>query len=158
MRIEATGPGDWPVSGRAKRLHRLLAIRMLTEDLDRSALQTALAAVAVVDAALVAVERAIDEARLAARVALTDGQSSEWMMADAQREVAGWDRSKLKTLLVARTELAGAAMKKFLESRREHEQVKQLVEDAEQAGRLEEARHAQAASDEWFLNKRTLEL
>ena len=47
------------------------------------------------------------------------------------------------------------AMEKFLESRREHEQVKQLVENARQAARLEEDRRAQAAADDWFLSRRT---
>ena len=44
-------------------------------------------------------------------------------------------------------------MEKFLESRREHEQVKQLVEDAKQAAAVEEDRRAQAAADDWFLSE-----
>jgi site-specific DNA-adenine methylase len=80
------------------------------------------------------------------------------MMADALSEVSGWNRSKLKKLLATRTEAAGKAMVKFLESRREHEQVKQLVKDAEQATRVDEVRRAQASADDWFLSKRTTEI
>jgi hypothetical protein len=63
----------------------------------------------------------------------------------------------LKVLLASRAEVADAAMGKFLESRREHEQVKQLVEDARQIERVEESRKAQNAADDWFLSRRTRE-
>jgi hypothetical protein len=145
------------MSGRAERLQRLLAIRMLTEDLDRNVLQSALAAVALVENTLAALDNAVTESKISARTALADGDRSEWMMADAQGEVAGWDRSKLKRLLATRTEAAGTAMGRFLESRREHEQVKQLVKDSEQATRVDDLRRAQAASDDWFLSKRSPE-
>jgi MarR-like DNA-binding transcriptional regulator SgrR of sgrS sRNA len=146
------------VSGRADRLKRLLAIRVVTEELDRSALQTALAGVSEVERTLAELESELATAKLAARVALADGQRSEWMMADAQGEVAGWDRGKLKRLLVDRAAVAGVAMKKFLESRRDHEQVKQLVQNAEQTSRVDDVRRAQVAADEWFLSMRRPEL
>jgi flagellar biosynthesis chaperone FliJ len=158
MRVAAAGTGDRLVSGRPKRLQRLLAIRILTENLDRGALRVALAGVAQVEATLAALEDALAEARSAGRVALANGERSEWMMADAQREVAGWDRGKLKRLLTIRQDIAGQAMAKFLESRREHEQVKQLVQSAEEAARVDEGRRSQAAADDWFLSRRSPEL
>jgi hypothetical protein len=142
------------VSGRAERLHRLLAIRRLTEDLDRNVVQTAMSSVKEVEAALTALQTALVESKLSARAALANGDRAEWMMADALSEVSGWNRVKLKKLVAARTELAGTAMAKFLESRREHEQVKQLVKDAEQTAQVDEVRRAQAAADDWFLSKR----
>jgi hypothetical protein len=45
-------------------------------------------------------------------------------------------------------------MEDFLESRREFEQVKLLLEDARQAARIDQNRRAQAAADDWFLSRR----
>lgn len=143
---------------RAERLGRLLAIRRLNEDLDRGALAAALAGVAEVESALARQETALMESRVAARTALGAGERGEWLLADAQGEVAGWNRTGLRAVLRERAEAVAPAMEKFLESRREHEQVKQLVENARQAAQLEEDRRAQAAADDWFLSRRGQEL
>jgi Leu/Phe-tRNA-protein transferase len=142
------------VSGKAKRFDRLLAIRRLNEDLGRRTLAHALASVAEVEAALARQETALGDARLAARQALTADDRGEWLMADAQSEVAGWNRERLGVLLQTRADEVPPAMEKFLESRREHEQVKQLAVNAQQAEEIEEGRRAQAASDDWFLSRR----
>lgn len=142
------------MSGRAKRLERLLAIRRLNEDIDRRTLGLALASVAEVEVALATQETALVEARLAARSALNTGDRGEWLLADAQHEVAGWNQVHLDTLLQVRAAKVPPAMQRFLESRREHEQVQQLVESAEQFERIEEDRRAQAAADDWFLSRR----
>jgi Leu/Phe-tRNA-protein transferase len=142
------------VSGKARRLDRLLAIRRLGEDLDRGTLALALASVAEVEAALERQETTLADARLAARRALTAGDRGKWLMADAQTEVAGWNRGRLDVLLETRAVEVPPAMEKFLESRCEHEQVKQLVENAQQVEEIEEGRRAQAASDDWFLSRR----
>jgi hypothetical protein len=143
---------------RAERLGRLLAIRRLNEDLDRGALATALARVTEVEVALARQETALVESRVASRLALNTGERGEWLLADAQGEVAGWNRAGLRALLQARAEAVAPAMEKLLESRREHEQVKQLVENARLAARVEEDRRAQAAADDWFLSRRGQEL
>jgi hypothetical protein len=142
------------VSGRAKRLERLLAIRRLSEELDRRTLGLALASVAEVEAALAVQEATLIDARRAERAALASGDRGEWLLADAQHEVAGWNRGRLNVLLQARAAEVPPAMGRFLDSRREHEQVKQLVENAQQAERVEENRRAQAAADDWFLSRR----
>jgi Leu/Phe-tRNA-protein transferase len=142
------------VSSKARRLDRLLAIRRLGEDVDRRTLALALASVAEVEAALARQETNLADARLAARSALNAGDRGGWLMADAQTEVAGWNRGRLGVLLEKRATEVPPAMEKFLESRREHEQVKQLVENAQQVEEIEEGRKAQAASDDWFLSRR----
>jgi hypothetical protein len=141
------------MSQRAERLDRLLAIRKLNEDLNRNALKLALTAVAEVEAGLARQEAALSDSRLAARIALCEGDRREWLLADAQGEVAGWNRRRLQALLDARTTAASEARTRFLESRVEHEQIRQLVEDSRQAKRSEEDRRAQAAADDWFLAK-----
>lgn len=141
------------MSGAADRLDRLLAIRRLSEDIDRRTLELALAAVAEVEAGLSRQQAALSESIQAARTALSEGDRGEWLLADAQSEVAGWNRRRLLTLLRARADLATEAMQTFINSQRECEQVSQLVENARQAARTEEDRRAQAAADDWFLSK-----
>jgi hypothetical protein len=91
---------------------------------------------------------------MAARSALNIGDRGGWLLADAQHEVAGWNRVRLDTLLQARAAEVPPAMERFLQSRREYEQVQQLVESAEQVEHVEEDRRAQAAADDWFLSRR----
>jgi flagellar export protein FliJ len=146
------------VSGRAERLSRLLAIRRLKEDMERGGLRTAMAAVAEVVGALAGMDAALSEARSTGRLALGDGRRHDWLMADAQRETAKMRATTLVKILAQRRGAAATAMETFLESRREHEQVKRLVEDSERETRTVEARRAQTAADEWFLAKPTSEL
>jgi hypothetical protein len=136
----------------------LLVIRRLNEELDRGALAAALAQVAEVEAALARQESALAESNVATRTALDAGERGEWLLADAQAEVAGWNRGRLRVLLRTREEAVAPAMEQFLESRREHEQVKQLVKDARQAARAEDDRKAQTAADDWFLSRRMQEM
>jgi hypothetical protein len=134
-------------------MDRLLAIRKLNEGLDWRALELALAAVAEVEAGLARQEAVLSDSKLAARIALLEGDRAEWLLADAQGEMAGWNRRRLHALLHARAAAATEARLRFLESRREHEQVRQLVGDSRQAMRSEEDRRAQADADDWFLAK-----
>jgi hypothetical protein len=144
------------VSGRRlEKLGRLLAIRRLGEDLGRRRLQLAFAAVAEVESGLADQQTALLEAGLAERNALASGDRSEWLLADAQREVAGWNRGRLRPLLQARTADVAPAMERFLASRREHAQVKQLIENARQTAGREAGRESQAEADDRFLSRRT---
>jgi len=142
------------MSGRIKRLNRLLAIRRLQEDLDRRSLKLALASVAEVEAGLIRQEAAQLESSALARTALSTGARGEWLLADAQSAVAGWNRGRLRPLLHVRANEASEATQKFLESHREHEQVQQLADNARRAAKYEEDRKAQAAADDWFLSRR----
>jgi hypothetical protein len=142
------------MSQSGKRLARLAAIRKLNEDLDRRNLQLALASVAEVEAGLARQEAARGESKAAAVAALSDGNRCEWLMSDAQSEVAGWNRDRLQVILEARTVAVAPAMARFIESRQEHEQVKQLVENARNSASIEDGRKAQAAADDWFLSRR----
>jgi flagellar export protein FliJ len=141
------------MSDRTKRLTRLVGIRKIAEELDKRDLELTVAAVAEVDSALRATQGSLLEAGVAARTALGAGERGEWLLADAQIEVAGWNRGRLGLLRAQRTVAVAPAKERFLESRREHEQVKVLVEDAKQAERADEDRRAQTASDDWFLGR-----
>jgi len=114
----------------------------------------ALAAVAEVETALGVQDATLLEAKRLAHEALSAGDRGEWLMADAQSEVAGWNRGRLGVLLRARAVAVAPATEQFLNSRREHEQVKLLVEAAQLAAQAEEDRRVQAAADDWFLSRR----
>jgi len=141
------------MSDKTRRLTRLVAIRKIAEELDKRDLELAVAAVAEVDSALRATQASLAEAGIAARAGLAAGARGEWLMADAQSEVAGWNRGRLGLLRAQRAVAVAPAKEKFLESRREHQQVKVLVEDAKLAERIDEDRRAQTASDDWFLGR-----
>jgi alpha/beta superfamily hydrolase len=143
------------MSERREKLRRLLTVRRLSEDLNRRSLQLAFAAVAEVETAMACQGAALAEASAAERNALALGDRGEWLLANAQREVAGWNRGRLRVLLQLRVAEVAPAMERFLTSRREHEQVKQLVDNARQAASREADRRAQAEADDWFLSKRT---
>jgi hypothetical protein len=136
------------------RLARLAAIRKLNEDLDRRNLQLALASVAEVEAGLARQQAALAESKAVAVAALSDGNRREWLMSEAQSEVAGWNRNRLRVILESRTGAVAPAMAKFLESRQKHEQAKQLLRNARQSASIEDDRKAQSAADDWFLNRR----
>jgi hypothetical protein len=125
----------------------------LSEELDRRTLELAVASVAEVETALASQQAALVDATQMARAALTAGNRGEWLLADAQHKAAGWNCVRLRGLLEARAAEVPPAMEKFLESRLEHEQVKQLVESAQQTRDAEEDRKTQAAADDWFLSK-----
>jgi hypothetical protein len=143
------------MSEKIERLGRLLAIRRLSEDLDRRDLALAMGSVAEVDAAIARQKLSRVDSGLAARKALESGDRGEWLLAEAQSEVAGWNWGRLDTLLKTRAAEILPAMEKFLASRLEHEQVKQLVEDARQTARAEQDHKAQAMADDWFLSRRS---
>lgn len=153
-RLAIAGVGDRNVNGKRERLGRLLAIRRLREDIDRRALQLALGLVAEVEVALSREQLLAAEASLAARTALIAGDRDEWLLAEAQNEVAAWNKDRLNVLLGVRTANVPKALEQFLESRREHEQLKQLQEDANEQAIVEADRMAQKASDDWFLSRR----
>lgn len=142
------------MSGPATRLGRLLAIRKLNEDVTRRCLQLALASLAEVESAIVRQETALRESREASRAALLQGNRPEWLMSEAQAEAAGWNQQRLQTLLNGRAEASAEAVRVFLDSRSEHEQVRQLVNDAMQSATALEDRRAQSAADDWFLSRR----
>lgn len=135
------------------RLGRLLAIRRLREDIDRRALQLALGSVAEVESALLRQTLQSAEARRTSSTALAAGNRGEWFLAEAQQQVAAWNKDRLDVLFRLRHAEVPKAMKQFLDSRLEHEQLKQLCEHAKRQSQLETDRMAQGATDDWFLSR-----
>ena len=142
------------MSVREKRLRRLLAIRRIGEEQERRNLQSVLALVAEVDSVLGVQLQTKAAAGAASAKALHQGNRDEWLFAEAQIEVAGWNRGRLIPLHKSREAAVGPATADFLERRCEHEQVKRLIQDIQSQQQVADGRRAQAAADDWFLAKR----
>lgn len=142
------------MSARRDRLGRLLAIRKLREDIDRTALQLALDSVTEVEVALSRQQLRSAEAKAMARTALIAGDRAEWLLAEAQNEVAAWNKERLNILRRLRVEMVSKAREQFVESRSQHEQLKQLKENAKRLASLESDRATQKSMDDWFLSRR----
>lgn len=135
------------------KLERLLTIRQLQEEVGRCALQGLFASVTEVETSIETQREAFVEAGQQARDALTAGSREQWLMASARRGVSQSNKGRLSLLLDARRASLKPAMKQFLESRREREEVNLLVEDAKRDATTNEVRRLQAAADEWFLGR-----
>lgn len=136
------------------RLTRLLAVRCAREEGARSELQTAAMAVSQAEAALEVQRAALADSARRLSAALDCGDRGEWLFADAQREVARWNQSRLQVALAERVARVEPARANYVESWRGHEQAKVLVkiERGEEAELAE--RQTQADADEWFLSRR----
>jgi flagellar export protein FliJ len=141
------------MSTKILRLQGLARIRRLQEEIERRALQLAVAAVAEVESALQSDAAAMLESRESAREALRAGDRSEWLLADAQGEVARANIDKLGCLLTKREAQVPIATARFLVCRHEHEQSKVLVRETRQAEAVEDARREQATADEWVISR-----
>ena len=139
---------------REKRLRRLLAIRRIGEEQERRRLQAVLASVAEVDSALNVQQQTIVGSGEASATALRQGNLHEWLFTEAQIEVAGWNRARLAPVHQERQAAVGPATADFLERRREHEQVRQLIRDIRSEQQVADDRRTQAAADDWFLARR----
>jgi hypothetical protein len=130
-----------------------MRIRKLQEETERRELEVAVGAVAEVVAALRMDEAAVGESQEMSRNALGEGDRGEWLLADAQGEVARANMDRLAVLRVKREAAVPVAMARFLACRREHEQAKVLVREARQAEAVEVGRKEQAAADEWVMSR-----
>ena len=89
-------------------------------------------------------------AGVAGRLALGSGDHGEWMLAQAQKEMAGMRRVRLETMRDERAVVEVEAKREFLESRVRTEQVKQVVSRAAEIATVEDGRRVQAASDDRY--------
>jgi hypothetical protein len=99
-----------------------------------------------------AVEREMSlEAMAAGREALGAGSRAEWLLTEIQQEYLELRRGRLEGLREERAVACEVARADFLESRVRTEQMKQVVKNLREQAEAEEARRAQAASDDRFL-------
>jgi hypothetical protein len=136
---------------RAERLQRLLVVRRVFEHVERRKLQGALTSVTQVEAALDEQAQAIDNVKVASANSLGNSNHDEWLFAEAQMEIAGWNRSRLMPILEMRRALIPQTTADYLERHLEVQQVEHLVEHVASLQRRDQERHAQAVSDDCLL-------
>ena len=141
------------MSAKLAKMRGLARIRKLQAEMERAAVTRALGAVAQVEATLRMDEQAVAESKRMSRAALGSGYRYEWLLADAQSEVAQAGLSRMGTLLQQRQVAAGAAMSDFLACRRQHEQAKALEAAAQREVALGVTRRDQAEADDWVLSR-----
>ena len=91
------------------------------------------------------------DATNAGREALDAGSRAEWLLSEIQQEYLEMRRGRLVGLRDERAAAWEAAREEFLLSRVRTEQMKQVVTNLKEQAEAEEARRAQAASDDRFL-------
>lgn len=136
-----------------ERLRRLQRIRRLAADQAGLELELAAASLRQAEQAQAAQGRGGREARSLARQALALGERSDWLMAEAAKEVAGWNLSRLQSVREQRAIVVEPARQRYIETHREAEQARTLLDSARTAERTRETRKEQAAVDDWFSRK-----
>src|SRR5262249_19598440 len=116
--------------------------------------QLLLASVVEGESAAARQEVAIAGAVAQVAAALRDGNREEWLYAEAQAVVAGWNRGRVAPILEMRRVPVGPAPAAFLERGREREQVEELIRRRRLEQEVEGDRKVQAQLDEWFLGQR----
>ena len=91
------------------------------------------------------------DARATGREALGAGSRAEWLLAEIQQEYLEMRRGRLEGLRDERAGVCDVARSEFLASRVRTEQMKQVVTNLREQAEADEARRAQAASDDRFL-------
>jgi hypothetical protein len=79
-----------------------------------------------------------------------------WLMEEAVLEFFGWKRMRLEQLREAELRRMEPMIELYTERRRELRQTEQLLEQQAAVEAMERDRRAQAATDEWFLQRKLM--
>jgi hypothetical protein len=79
-----------------------------------------------------------------------------WLMEEAVLEFFGWKRMRLEQLREAELHRMEPMIELYTERRRELRQTEQLLEQQAVVEAMERDRRAQAATDEWFLQRKLM--
>lgn len=134
-------------------LRRIAALYGAVEAMRALDLQQASGALTEAEMAIAVEHRAAVAANDAARSALRSGDREEWMLSEAQREIAGLREGRLEEMRAARTIVRDKLRGEYLESRMQTEQMKHMVAYRREQAEVEEARRAQATSDDRYLGR-----
>lgn len=135
-------------------LRRIANLYGVMEEMRRSELEGAVAAVREADEAIAVQQSAVLSARLDGREALAAGDRLGWMAADKRREVAGRKSLGLEEIRVEREAAIAVARQLYLASRIESEQMKSVREALAQTVEIDESRRVQAIVDDRFVSRR----
>jgi hypothetical protein len=139
---------------RLETLQRLVTLYAAVEEMHSTELQRKAAAVREAQQAIGIEQEVARSARNDGRAALLVGDQVSWVMAESQKETAGWRRQRLEQIRLEREELNEAAREQYVASRLKREQMKRVCDDIAARMEIEEGRRSQAASDDRFLARR----
>ncbi len=134
----------------SRAMRRLLRIRDLEEEQSRLALESALAEVRSLEAALGAAQ---ERDRRGRRLVAASAQSGELpdRVAGLEETITAQRHSSALTPRIAEAEIeAGTLRQEFLSKRVERRQAETLIREAEAAEALDEGRRGQQAIDDWY--------
>jgi hypothetical protein len=135
-------------------LRRIANLYGVMEEMRRSELEAAVAAVREAEEAIAMQRSTVLSAHLDGREALAAGDLLGWMAADKHREVAGWKGVKLEEVRLKREAASEVARRLYLTSRIESEQMKSVREALTRTVEIDESRRKQAIADDRFLSRR----
>jgi hypothetical protein len=139
---------------RLETLQRLATLYAAVEEMHSTELQKMTTAVRDAQRAIGEEQEAAQSARASGRSALLTGDRVGWLMAETGQKTAGLRQRGLEEILREREELNDAAREQYVASRLKREQMKRVFEEIAARSEIEEARRAQAASDDRFLTRR----
>jgi hypothetical protein len=139
---------------RLRMLRRIATLYGVMEEMRRSELEGAVAAVREAEEAIAVQRSAVLSARLDGRGALAAGDRLGWMAADTRRVVAGRKSMRLEEVRVKREAASEVARRLYLTSRIESEQMKSVRKALARTVEIDESRRVQALVDDRFLSRR----
>jgi hypothetical protein len=139
---------------RLKMLQRLVTLYSAVEEMHSVELQRSTAAVREAEQAMEIEREAARVALINGRVALLTGDCTSRMVAETQKEISEWRERGLERVRIQREELNAAAMKQYVASRLEREQVKRVTDEIAAQLDIEDGRRIQAVSDDRFLARK----
>jgi hypothetical protein len=138
---------------RLSRLKRIEDLYRLVEEAHSVALRQAAAQVHEADTAITEQCGQVHKAANEARLALLKGDSQQWLLAKAQRELGRIKRQQLETIRLERKAVTDRAREEHDASRMKSEQMKNVVERSVDAEQLIAGRKTQGESDDRFLSR-----
>ncbi len=135
-------------------LRRLATLYGVVEEMHSAELQRRTAAVREAEDAIGMEKKVAHASRTDGRVALIEGDSVGWMMAETKQETAAWRRMRLEEIRLEREDRNEAAREQYVASRLKREQIKRVLEDIAERVETEAERRMQAVSDDRFLARR----
>jgi hypothetical protein len=139
---------------RLETLQRLVTLYAAVEEMHSTELQRMTSAVRETEQAIGVEQQVARSARLDGHEALLTGDRMGRILAETQKNTAGWRRRGLEQIRLEREELSDAAREQYVASRLKKEQMKRVFEDIAARTEIEEGRRMQAASDDRYLARR----
>ncbi|HZY60981.1 MAG TPA: hypothetical protein VFE38_00550 [Edaphobacter sp.] len=142
------------MQSRLMALKRLASLYGDVEEMHSVELQRANAAVREAEQAIGAEQRFVRSSNVEGRRALAAGDRLDWRAAQMQREMAEWRQQRLQQVHRERELVNDEAMKRYVASRTQSEQMKHMARSVTVEVETEVGRRAQEALDDRFLARR----